>query len=293
VVRDDADRSKRLDWLRRTVETYGWRLHAFALLTNHEHLFVETPEGNLSAGMQYLNGSYTSYFNRRHRRAGHLFQGRFRGHLIENEGYFLEVSRYIHLNPVRAKMVVRPEQYPWSSYPGYAEARRKVDWVTYARVLGEFGGRRQRPRRSYAEFVLAGVSAPPRSPFVAAVGGLLLGSQAFVERIAHLLDDRPEAEGVPELKRLRSKPPLDQILAAVAAHFGCQLEDWSPGSRSDEAARAVAAYVARCRFGYRATEVAHRLGYRGSSSVSHAVRRIERSPESLKRLAMQVKVGRG
>ena len=72
VVRDDKDRQRRLDWLGRTVETYSWQLHAFVLMTNHEHLFVETPEPNLSAGMQYLNGSYTSYFNRRHRRAGHV-----------------------------------------------------------------------------------------------------------------------------------------------------------------------------------------------------------------------------
>ena len=74
IVRDDMDRRKRLDWLRRTVETYGWRLHAFVLMNNHDHLFVETPEANLSAGMQHYNGSYTSYFNRRHRRVGHLFQ---------------------------------------------------------------------------------------------------------------------------------------------------------------------------------------------------------------------------
>ena len=92
IVLDDADRDKRLDWLRRTVEIYGWRLLAFVLMRNHDHLFVETPEPNLSAGMQYLNGSFTSYFNRRHRRCGHLFQGRFKGHLIEERGYFLEGS---------------------------------------------------------------------------------------------------------------------------------------------------------------------------------------------------------
>ena len=76
IVRDDVDREKRLDWLRRTVEMYGWQLHAFVLMTHH--LFVQTPQASLAVGMQYLNGSYTSYFNRRHRRAGHLFQGRYR-----------------------------------------------------------------------------------------------------------------------------------------------------------------------------------------------------------------------
>ena len=83
IVPDDADRRKRLDWLRRTVEVYGGRLHAFVLMTTHDHLFVETREGSLSAGIQHDNGSYTGYFNRRHRRWGHLFPGRFKGHLIE------------------------------------------------------------------------------------------------------------------------------------------------------------------------------------------------------------------
>src|SRR5271169_1035762 len=118
IVRDDADRQRRLDGLQRTVATHGWRLHAFALMTNHEHLFLQTAEPNLSAGMHLLNSSYTGYFNLRHRRVGHLFQGRFKAHLVEEEGYFTEISRYIHLNPVRARLVQRPEQWKWSSYAG-------------------------------------------------------------------------------------------------------------------------------------------------------------------------------
>lgn len=130
IVGDDADRRKRLDWLRRTVEMYGWRLHAFVLMDNHDHLFVETPDANLSAGMQHYNSSYTGSFNRRHRGAGHLFQGRFQGHLIEEEGYFLEVSRYIHLNPARARAVAQPEDWPWGSCPGYVRGARKLEWIT-------------------------------------------------------------------------------------------------------------------------------------------------------------------
>ncbi len=179
IVRDDVDREKRLDWLRRTVETYGWRLHAFVLMTNHEHLFVETPEPNLSAGMQYLGGSYTSYFNRRHRRNGHLFQGRFKGHLIEEEGYFLEVSRCLHLNPVRAKMVQGPEDYRWSSYPGYVRARRALEWVCYDRVLGALGVENVAARRAYGRFMRAGAEESPPQPFADPVGGLVLGSERF------------------------------------------------------------------------------------------------------------------
>jgi len=118
IVRDDADRWKRVEWLRRTVETYGWLIHAFVVMTNHDHLFVQTPDPNLSAGMQYYNGSYSSYFNRRHRRSGHLFQGRFKAHIVETEGHYLELSRYIHLNPVRAALAAKPEEWRWNSYGG-------------------------------------------------------------------------------------------------------------------------------------------------------------------------------
>ena len=282
IVRDDADREKRLDWLRRTVEVYGWELHAFVLMNNHEHLFVQTPLPNLSAGMQYLNGSYTSYFNRRHRRAGHLFQGRFKGHLVEEEGYFLEISRYIHLNPVRAKMVAAPDEYRWSSFAGYVHVRKKVPWVCYAKVLGEFGREQTAARRAYGRFVRAGIDRPPPSPFRQAIGGLLVGSEKFASRIKRIVDAAPSDREVPDLRRLKSRPTLSQISAAVAEHFGYDVAPWTAGSRSDDAARAAAAYLARVRFGYSAKSVAEALSYRDSSGVSHAVKRIEAGTKKLR-----------
>jgi len=288
IVRDGQDRAKRLDWLRRTVETYGWHLHSFVLMRNHEHLFVETPEPNLSAGMQYLNGSYTSYFNRRHRRSGHLFQGRFKGHLIEEDGYFLEVSRYIHLNPVRARVVAHPEQYPWSSYPGYQRARRTMAWITYDRVLDEFGAEAGVARRRYARFVRAGVEEPPPSPFEGALEGMLVGSETFVARIRRLLEQRPADRGIPQLERLRERPSLEQILRVVGEHFGVAATRWAPGRRSDDASRAVAAFLARCRFGYPAGQVAHALGYRSTSSVTRALARIESGNVDLRQTAAKL-----
>jgi len=282
-VRDDADRRKRLDWLRRTVEVYGWRLHAFVLMTNHDHLFVETPEGNLSAGMQHYNGSYTGYFNRRHRRRGHLFQGRFKGHLIEEEGYFLEVSRYIHLNPVRAKIVERPEQYAFSSYRGYVRRRQAVECVCYERVLGEFGRDAGTARRAYGQFVRAGIDEPPRSPFREAIGGLLLGSDAFVARMGRLLGQRPTDAALPQLNKLRPRPSLERIIETAAEHFGGDPSQWRPGRRVDHAGRAAAAYLARRRFGYSAREVADALGYRSHGGVTTALARIESASPQLKR----------
>jgi putative transposase len=281
IVRDDADRQRRLDWLRRTVETYGWRLHAFVLMSNHEHLFVETPEPNLSAGLHLLNGSYTGYFNLRHRRAGHLFQGRFKAHLVEEEGYFTEISRYIHLNPVRAKLVAKPEQWRWSSYPGYRSSRAGLEWVTYERVLGEFGGTATEARQRYRRFVEAGVTEPPRSPWKNALGGVLLGSEAFAIRVRLLLGNRQTDLEVPQLQRLRARPSLQRIVAVVAEHFDCLPADWSSGRRCDSLGRAAAAYLARRRYGYSAVAIARALGYGRHSSVAAAVARVEAAGKSV------------
>jgi len=288
IVRDDRDRRRRIDWLQRTVETYGWRLHAFVLMDNHDHLFVETSEPNLSAGMHYYNGSYTGYFNRRHRRAGHLFQGRFKAQLVDDEGYFLEVSRYIHLNPVRARAVDRPAQWPWGSCPGYVRATRTVEWIAYDRVLGEFGAPASGARRRYARFLRAGLDDPPHSPFDGALDGLLVGSSDFVDRMRRLIESLPRDADVPQLEHLRARPPLEAIAAAVAAEFGCDVADWTPGRRCDDAGRAVAAWLARRRFGYTATSIAAALGYRDHSSVGRAVRRIDQGTPRLQQTVRRI-----
>ena len=288
IVRDDADRTRRLDWLRRTVETYGWRLHAFVLMDNHDHLYVETPEANLSAGVQHLNGSYTSYFNRRHRRSGHLFQGRYKAQLIENEGHFWEVSRYIHLNPVRAGLVDRPQDWPWSSYRGYHHARRQLPCVTYERVLREFGHGAEQARREYRRFVAAGVVATPRSPWKDAAGGLIVGGEEFVEKIGAMLARRKADSALPELETLRARPSLDRIITAVAGAFETDSANWSTGRRVDDPSRAVAAFLARRRFGYRAAEVAEALGYTSHGGVVTAVRRIESAKPTLRRQVQQL-----
>lgn len=290
IVLDDIDRAKRVDWLRRTVEIYGWRLHAFALMTNHDHLFVETPEPNLSAGMQYLGGSYTSYFNWRYKRSGHLFQGRFKAHLVQTEGYFREVSRYIHLNPVRAGLVARPQDYNWSSYPGYAQSRRAVAWVCYDRVLSEFGCDPGDARRAYNRFVRHGINTPPPSPLAKPVSGLLVGSEAFVAKMRGMLQNRPDDASLPQLRemQLQSRPELQRIVAAVAEKFGSDPADWRADKRVNDASRALAAYLARRRFGYSGNQVAEALGYRSGSSVSSAVARIDSAGPALRKTAEKI-----
>ena len=117
-----ADYEKFKDYLRKAQDKYGYLLHCYMLMTNH--LLIETPNPNMSKLMHYLNGSYTSYINRRRKRSGHLFQGRYKSILVDADSYFLELSRYVHLNPVRANMVSNPEDYPYSSYSTYISNKK-------------------------------------------------------------------------------------------------------------------------------------------------------------------------
>lgn len=166
IVWDDGDRKKRLAWLERVVGEFGWKLYGFCLMTNHEHLFVQTPLANLGPGGKLLNAAYTQYINKRHRRCGHLFQGRYKSHLVQEEGYFSELSRYIHLNPVRAGMVDDPGEYAWSSFAGYARQAKRLGWVTYRDVLAGHGpGPNPARRRRYAAFVRGGMAQPPEAPW--------------------------------------------------------------------------------------------------------------------------------
>ena len=155
------------------------------------------------------------------------------------------------------------------------------DWVTYERVLGEFGGRGVDARARYCRFVQAGVAAPPRSPWRAALGGLLVDSESFAMRVRGLLGDRPADREVPQVERLRARPSLDRIASVVAEHFGCAAEEWTSGRRSDALGRAAAAYLARRRFGYSTVAIAEALGYRGHSGVGTAVARVEAAGGSI------------
>ena len=281
LFRDDHDFRRRMDWLERTIETYEWLAHAFVLMTNHDHLFVQTPRGNLSAGMQFFNGSYSSYFNARHGRVGHVFQGRYKAILVESRGHYQELSRYIHLNPVRAGLVRRPEEWPWGSCKGYLGPSARLPWITYSQVLGEFGRDEATARRLYRRYVLEGMTERAESPLKEAVHGLILGSEAFVETIRKKLRGQKADAALPQQRRLLPRPSLAQIREAVGTQMGVAPSDWTRGRRSDDIARAVAACVARSQFGYSATETAAALGYSGPSSVWAAINRVTARRENL------------
>ncbi len=119
------DYNKFKEYLGDAQDKYGCRLHCYVLMTNHYHLLMETPNGNISKIMHHINGAYTNYINRKRNRSGHLLQGRYKGILIDQDSYLLELSRYLHLNPVRARMVSKPEEYAYSSYKSFMSRNKE------------------------------------------------------------------------------------------------------------------------------------------------------------------------
>jgi putative transposase len=275
IVHDDDDRRRLVAGLERVVVRTGWQVLSFVLLSNHFHLMVKTPRPNLASGMQVLLSSYAHWVLRRRRRIGHLFQGRYKAEMIEDESYYWIVSRYIHLNPVRAGLVTRPEHWAWSSYPGYTASAKRRDWVAYDTLLsawqGEYGG--TDPGSAYVGFVEAGVHEPPVSPFRNAFSGWILGSSQFVERLRTTAGPVVSDPPAPEARQLAGLDP-DQICAAVTSYYGVDLELLS--RRSDpHIARGVAAWLCRRHSEISLRELAPRLGLSRADSVPNLTRRID------------------
>ncbi|MFB1490710.1 MULTISPECIES: transposase [unclassified Thiocapsa] len=199
IVRDVGDRQMFFDVLAGVWERFNWVIHADCLMTNHCHLLVETPDGNLARGMRELNGVYTQRFNRVHQRVGHVFQGRYKAILIQKEAYLLEVARYVVLNPVRARMVRSPEDYPWSSYRAMIGEDAAPEWLETRAILSAFGRTEADAVAGYRSFVAAGKGQ--RSPWESVKQQVFLGSEAFVEAMQRKIPQDRDLREVPQAKR--------------------------------------------------------------------------------------------
>jgi hypothetical protein len=189
---------------------------------NHYHLLLETPRGNLSQMLHHINGAYTTYFNIKRNRSGHLFQGRFRGILVDKDAYSKELSRYIHLNPVRAAIVKTPLEYPWSSYRYFAGKDKKPQWLTTEFVLGDFGGEGGKGFRKYREYVERVYTKEAESPLKNVIASTILGGEEFIERIKieYLGQKKIDKRNVPALKKILNGPSLEAIERAVIKVMG-------------------------------------------------------------------------
>lgn len=271
VFRSRKDRERFLFYIESAAERYGAVIHAYCLMTNHYHLLMETPRGNLSEIMQYVNGAYTTYFNVKRKRSGHLFQGRFKSIVVDADEYAMELSRYIHLNPVRAGVVKKPEKHEWSSYRAYIENSAAQSWLNTEFILSGFGGESR--QKNYRAFVENHLETESTSPLEGVIASTMLGTPEFVARISeqHLNALKPD-RSVPAVRALSRRLPIDGLVQKV--------EEIVPDCKL---ARKVAMYVCHRYGGGRLKEIGERFGI-GDSAVSQATMRLHAESKKDKEL---------
>ena len=310
----ERDRAHFKDVMVETMERFELLLHAWVLMDNHYHLLVEAPGLNLSRAMQWLNVSYSVWFNRRHDRAGHLFQGRFKAIVVEPESWGLELSRYLHLNPVRTGrfgldknarkrqregLDAAPKKeeiherlkylrgYGWSSYRAYVGVEAAPSWLKCAAVLDFIGnGSLRRQRLAYHQYVANAVrEGLQQSPWEELAGQVLLGGAEFLEQMQSRLVGNAKEQ--PSLRQLRKRVGWEQMVAAgkeVKGGLGSSFRD-----RHRDWGRDLALYLARRHCGLGLNELGEVVGGLDYRTVSWAVSRFGRRLTQDRRLAALTK----
>jgi REP element-mobilizing transposase RayT len=263
VFKSRRDREKFLEYLESASERYGAVIHIYCLMDNHYHLLIETPAGNLAQIMQHINSAYTTYFNVKRKRSGHLFQGRYRSIVIEADTYAKELSRYIHLNPVRAGMADTPEEYEWSSYLFYAVEEEKPAWLSTDFILGYFAGTYSVAQQKYRSFVESLIGKQYRSPLTGISLSAILGLPDFVDEIKGRFLSKERHDGyLPSLNEPADRPSMEEIDRVVG----------STAKENNRSARQMQIYLCHRYTGARLLEIGNRFGI-GESAVSQNSRR--------------------
>ena len=297
IFRDDDDRLKFLALLEAWVERYRLRLHAYVLMNNHYHLLAETLEANLSQAMQWLNVSYSVWFNQRHRRVGHLLQGRFKGIVVDGERWGLELSRYLHLNPVRqqryaldrksrqrdragvggqvragqwAERVAALRQYRWSSYRGYIGLEKAPAWLVSQELLRRVKGGKQGRKRSYQQYVEEALREGVIAPWNQLQGQAILGDREFVDRLEGELQG--DGREQPSLRQLARRPSWEEVVAVVEELKGEKWEAFC--DRRGDWGRDVVLHLGRVQGGLRLRQLGEKAGL-DYASTAGALRRLK------------------
>ncbi|HKS21699.1 MAG TPA: transposase [Thermoanaerobaculia bacterium] len=273
IFLSDKDRRRFLRLLAVAIPHFRWRLHAYVLMSNHYHLLIETIEPTLSRGMKKIGGDYAIWFNKRHRRVGHLFQARFRAHLIDSDEYLLTVARYVVLNPVRAHIVDDALQWPWSSARATAGCAVVPPWLTTDAILGRLQPHDSRAARQlYRAFVHDVASA--KSPWRNLVGQTYLGGATFIDQVQHRIDARVCSDEHPRAQRVVRCAAIADVRSALHGVTG-----EFPTKSGAPAVRLAYALLAYSEALLPLREVGAALGI-GAAGAWRAIRRAQKREQS-------------
>jgi len=246
IYKNDMDREKFLEYLGKSVAIYGLKIHTYCLMTNHYHLLIETPQPNLSQAIKWINVSYATYFNRKRSRSGHLFQGRYKAILVDADEYLKHLSRYIHLNPLRAGMVDHLKEYPWSSYPVFSGYVKAPEWLETGWLLSLFGQDQNKSKKRYRNFVEAVQNKEIENPSSDIVSGCILGGDDFINWVKDkFLNKDLKNKEKSQLKSLKRTLMPEDLLPIVCDEFDCEHDSILRKGKKRNIARDVAIYLSR------------------------------------------------
>jgi REP element-mobilizing transposase RayT len=280
------DHEKFLDYIKAAKKKYGILVHSYVLMSNHYHLIIETPNANLSRAMQYINGSYTTYVNTKRKRSGHLFQGRYKAIIVDVDTYLLELSRYIHLNPVRAKMVEKPEDHIYSSYKGFI-SNKKDGVLTKELLMGMISESGKDSKSKYKAFVERAIGMETESPLKKVYGGIVLGRISFIkETLTRLKREYLQEEEIANRRALRTIYGVEEIIDIVSHHFHIKKDDITENNKPEQ--RKISLYLIKKHTGATNKAIGEVFGGITYSAVSKQYQRFTKELEGNRKLRKEI-----
>lgn len=287
---DEADHKEFLILLAECRQIFGIELHAYALMGNHFHLLLRTPRANLSRAMRHLAGVYTQRFNRRHQKDGPLFRGRFKSILIDAESYLLQVARYIHLNPVKARIVENPVDFPWSSYRFYLNANNQPPALIKHEMLGVLG-KGDKAIEEFKKFTEAGIDPAIEKFYSGKRQSSFLGKKNFVQSLTKRLNvEKIEATSEIPSYHIPWEPPTPETIIHLVSEFYEVSPEQIKQTRTRNYAqpRAAALYLCRQLGGHSLEKVAKIFGNCRYSAISNAIQRLKNTMTKNNKLCEQI-----
>jgi putative transposase len=287
IYNDEQDYQAFIDLLKETGSMWNIRIAAYCLMTNHYHLLIQTPKGNLDRCMRHINGIYTQRYNRKHHMDGQLFRGRYKAILVDADNYLLEIVRYIHRNPVRAGIVKHPRDYRWSSHRGYIYESAAWKWVYKDFVLEMLDHNPARQIKAFTDFMKQEESEEIQEFYAKKHTPSLLGGDKFIEKIKNRYFGSKRHREIPQTKYL--EPAINDIQQIVSKTYKVTTDSlWKSRRGMQNEPRNVAIYLARSYTGKKLEEIGAEFNIDNYSTVSSIIVKIRDQKKDDKSLAKQI-----
>ncbi|MEE8423883.1 MAG: transposase [Thermodesulfobacteriota bacterium] len=277
----ESDYKKFLNYLSEGKDRYQYYIYAYALMSNHYHILLKTTQANLSKIMHSLNTAYTVYYNLKHKKIGHLFQGRYKSIVVDEQNYFLELTRYIHLNPVKARIVEKPEDYQWSSYKCYLNKKGDVcidkHEIKKYMTMGP---------KAYENFIISSIGEK-ETVFNDLYAGFLLGSVGFVKGKLAELKEQVENKDISYKGKLNNNIKIDDVVGIIARKYKIEKEDIYNSFKKPSKEKKIVLYLLKRITGMTNADIGKAFGI-SYSAVSKAYSGIARESKENKRMHREI-----